>query len=244
LTSRGHTNGGSDPAQHTIVKRHNSSSDWQVFPANHDNSTQSGTGTNPITAKLSGLTGFSDFAMARSDELPLPVELLYFKGHPSENTVVLEWKTATEINNHFFTIERSKDGKNFSVLGKVPGGNYSLTPQHYTFTDYYPSPGTNYYKLLQTDYDGLTKEKGMAVVNINADSEFRYLYSNKTVQIFSNGEAPISLEIFDLSGRSILKKQIGNPRYKIIELTGLSSGIYLMRFNVGNQTYSQKIMVK
>ncbi len=244
LTSRGHTNGGSDPAQHTIVKRHDSSSDWEVFPANHDNSTQSGTGTNPITAKLSALTDFSDFAIARSDDLPLPVELLYFKGHSAGSAIVLEWETATEINNNFFTIEHSTDGKNFSILGKIPGGNYSLSPKHYTFTDYSPSPGTNYYKLLQTDYDGLTKEKGITAVNIKDDTGFRYSYSNRKLQIFSNGNNDINIEIFDLTGRNIFKTQTGNLRYKVIDLTGLNTGIYLVRFKVGDKIYPQKIIVK
>ena len=82
------------------------------------------------------------FTLASTDlNNPLPIELISFKGRAEEGAVVLEWVTASEINNNFFTIERSIDGSNFEIIGyvdsKAPGG-YSNHLLHYVMNDLNP----------------------------------------------------------------------------------------------------------
>lgn len=98
----------------------------------------------------------------------LPVELISFTGVLTEpNNVLLSWSTATETNNSHFTIERSTDGIAFTQIGRVAGNGTVSQVMNYTFTDDAPQAGTNYYRLVQTDYNGQSEYKGVIAVDAN-----------------------------------------------------------------------------
>jgi hypothetical protein len=85
----------------------------------------------------------------------LPIELVSFDaGKNEEQRVTLTWVTASEINNNFFTIERSKNGFDFVPILNIPGAGNSTSTLHYSIEDENPLEGDNYYRLKQTDYDG------------------------------------------------------------------------------------------
>jgi hypothetical protein len=85
----------------------------------------------------------------------LPVEFLSFEAYLNENNQVdLIWTTATEINNDYFTIQRSENGFEFEDLGILKGAGNSTAILNYTFEDVKPMQGVNYYRIMQTDYDG------------------------------------------------------------------------------------------
>jgi hypothetical protein len=86
----------------------------------------------------------------------LPVELISFTASPSGNQVVVEWVTATERNNKYFVVERSKDGQHFEPIGMVDGSGDAIGVTRYGFTDERPLEGVSYYRLQQTDLDGTT----------------------------------------------------------------------------------------
>ncbi len=85
---------------------------------------------------------------------PLPVTLLDFTGNLICNTTVLNWNTASEINNDHFNVERSADGILFNSIGSVKKNGTDSQIKHYSFTDINPLSGTNYYRLAQYDVDG------------------------------------------------------------------------------------------
>ncbi|WP_425391880.1 hypothetical protein [Ekhidna sp.] len=99
--------------------------------------------------------GFEDIEEFVSDDgaTPLPVQLLYFNAS-AENHVDLNWATATETNNDYFSIERSEDGINFNEIGRVPGMENSNKKVIYNFKDKSPSASVLYYRLKQVDFDG------------------------------------------------------------------------------------------
>lgn len=220
LTSRGHTNGGTVASQHTIVKRTNTLSDWEVFEANHDNSTQSGTGSSPITAKLSNMTSFSHFAIARSNINPLPVELNSFTARIQGSSTVLNWSTLSEINNRGFDVLRSSDGKNFSSLGWVNGAGFSSDKLDYLFTDPAPESGHNYYKLLQTDYDGGTSESETQSVFFTENGQALQVYSENGLLTISgiDADSDAMVYVFDVTGReiSVFKGYEGNYQTVVV----------------------------
>ena len=85
---------------------------------------------------------------------PLPIELVEFTANPVNDFVELSWTTATEENNDYFTVERSKDADMFKELAKVDGaGNSSYTITYFEL-DTSPYRGVSYYRLKQTDFDG------------------------------------------------------------------------------------------
>ncbi len=88
---------------------------------------------------------------------PLPVELLYFRGAHKDNVNKLHWKTASELNNDYFTLEHSTDGLNWREISKVAGAGTTSTPLMYSYDHLHFEHIINYYRLTQTDFDGSNK---------------------------------------------------------------------------------------
>ena len=113
---------------------------------------------NTVTNVVSGaIAPAADFfgAWTLVDFLtPLPIELLSNTATCDGSNVVIEWSTASETNNNFFTIEKSTDGINFIAIGTVSGAGTSSSTLNYSFTDNNTLAGTIYYRLRQTNYDG------------------------------------------------------------------------------------------
>lgn len=92
----------------------------------------------------------------------LPVSLLFFKvAYAGRYYVQLNWASATEKNNAFFTVEKSTDGITFYPLTRIDGKEKSNAIQNYTYTDEVSSPQRLYYRLLQTDIDGTSTNLGV-----------------------------------------------------------------------------------
>jgi hypothetical protein len=84
----------------------------------------------------------------------LPIELVAFSVIKSGENNLLKWTTASEKNNDYFTIEKTKDGIQFDVIGIQSGAGNSIETNNYSFTDSDVYNIINYYRLKQTDYDG------------------------------------------------------------------------------------------
>lgn len=108
-----------------------------------------GTGSNNYDLTFGGT--------AVMDCMILPIELLSFSGVKVENSNELKWTCASEINNDFFTIERSSDGILYTEIGVVDGAGTSSSITNYTFYDHNPPKTINYYRLKQTDFNGQTE---------------------------------------------------------------------------------------
>lgn len=114
-----------------------------------------------INLKNNLVVGFDGFGN------PLPVTLLDFKANQVGSTVELHWSTATEINNDYFTLERTQDAIQFEEFISIGGAGNSLTVQQYTAVDNQPYNGLSYYRLTQTDYDGTVKYSGLIKINLS-----------------------------------------------------------------------------
>ncbi|MEL6534424.1 MAG: hypothetical protein AAFQ98_03375 [Bacteroidota bacterium] len=84
----------------------------------------------------------------------LPVELVSFEARRNKHRVDLKWLTATELNNDYFTIERSQDLITWQEVLRQNGAGNSHAMREYTAVDNQPWMGTSYYRLKQTDFDG------------------------------------------------------------------------------------------
>lgn len=85
---------------------------------------------------------------------PLPVSLINFEAGWVGHYVNLSWVTGSETNNDFYTIERSKNGFEFTMVGMVNGAGTSTSENRYSLTDFESFEGLMYYRLKQTDYNG------------------------------------------------------------------------------------------
>lgn len=132
----------------------------------------------------------------------LPVELVSFSAKAVENRVEIEWVTASERNNDYFTIERSKDGIDFEEVARVDGAGNSTSTLYYQSVDFNPYQGTSYYRLKQTDFDGQTKT--FEAVSVNIQDLDMLVWPNPAS---SNDRINCSgnFEVFDMSGREMAK---------------------------------------
>ena len=121
---------------------------------------------NSMDGSGSNRTIFDNFVIGSVSSSPLPVELTRFEGQQQANQIVLNWTTASETNNHYFTIERSIDGIHFDEkIAFVEGMGNSSNTVEYSCVDENPVPGHAYYRISQTDFDGVTEQFDPIVVH-------------------------------------------------------------------------------
>jgi len=186
-------------------------------------------------------TGFRDGAMIDNFEISatlLPVDLMAFDGRRKGEIIELNWETASEENNDYFIIEKSRDGRNFEKLEVMEGNGDSNVALSYSCFDKEPFIGINYYRLTQVDHDG-TYEVFDKIVSVDYFGKQKMaLQPNPTrgdniqliYQIEQEGE--VALEIYNASG--ILVKSLDvyalNARNVFdISLESLSNGVYFIK---------------
>lgn len=198
---------------------------------------------------------FNTFAitttMVPSGCITLPVSWLYFRGKPSQEKVLLEWSTANETNNVFFTIEKSTDGIQFKTLATINSieGNGN-TPLQYAFTDQQPYT-LGYYRISQTDKDGRKKYFNTIMVKMTASSALQVKHYTRgnfiDVQIAGANAGNGSIELYSMEGKKIATQKIllakAATTYTIAR--PLHAGIYLVYVkNQNEKIYTGKMMVE
>lgn len=95
----------------------------------------------------------------------LPIELLAFSGEKRGDYNELSWETAAELNNDFFTIEKTEDGISFEIVGRENGAGTSIIKSNYKMIDNNVKPIINYYRLIQTDFDGKSETSNLISID-------------------------------------------------------------------------------
>jgi len=172
---------------------------------------------------------------------PLPVELLSFQAVPDNNKVTIKWITASEVNNDYFTVERSKDGVNFEALANVIGAGNSSSINNYSTIDAQPFSGTSYYKLKQTDFNGEYSYSNLAMVNINKEIKLS-VYPNPTngVVTISNLEPGNIADIKDMQGRTVYRESVSDYA-TTIDLSSYSPGMYFVQLQTKGGITTRKL---
>ncbi|PCJ28834.1 MAG: hypothetical protein COA97_00410 [Flavobacteriales bacterium] len=189
---------------------------------------------------------------------PLPINLISFEANVNEDRIDIKWVTASEINNDFFTLERSIDAENWEVVIVTGGAGNSSQILEYYEVDYEPIVGISYYRLKQTDFDGKYEYFNIVPVkyeqNVLGDG-FINLFPNpvssgETVYIdFTNIlEKEMLVVLRDIRGREYYSKVIVNiEEGKLVGVPiekKIPVGLYLITATSENQMYSQKLIIK
>jgi hypothetical protein len=161
----------------------------------------------------------------------LPVELLSFKATPSVSTVNLDWATALEQNTRDFTLERSRDGKNFTPLSTTDAKGSN---SNYAYLDDKPFNGINYYRLTINDLDGKTSYSKI-VSAVIGDKTFKIKVYPSIVldelNITTDGGEITDVQVINRAGQIVLKTNksaISNNGLFTLNLSTLSAGMYLV----------------
>ena len=197
----------------------------------------------------SPVTNFSPFVIGSAAAL-LPVELLNFDVVASDKrTALLTWRTATELNNEGFEIQRSSDSKNWETIGFEAGYGTTQTEMDYKFVDNRPQNSINYYRLKQMDYDGQFDYSPIRSVTIDNIQTPVSIFPNPvkdgtlTLQLENYDDYEIQINIYDLTGRKWLQ-QTSFATNTMLNVSDLSTGIYLMEIATNGQTIRQKIVIE
>ncbi len=185
---------------------------------------------------------------------PLPIDLTSFEAQAIDEAVVLSWSTASELNNDFFTLEESKNGRDFQKFAQVAGSGTTSIGADYSYTDNNPSLGLSYYRLSQTDYDGTIEVFDAVSVVFTGKSNGMSVSPNplrdQSLTIKSAGwikSEVVALNVFNLAGLLVARRSFTADRYGNIDESfvldkKLEKGLYLFELAGGSRATQIKVV--
>ncbi len=178
-----------------------------------------------------------DMMVLEADPVSLPIELLSFVAKKDGTDIRLDWSTASELNNDYFTVFRSLDGISEEQVAKMPGAGNSQHQLFYSAKDHSPYVGVSYYKLRQTDFDGKLKDTDWISVVFESDVDGLEVWPNPigdemVVSFMSSHRSPESISIFDAQGRKVFETSVmadAGSNVIRMEAPAMQKGIYFLK---------------
>ena len=188
---------------------------------------------------------------------PLPVELSSFSAVKIGSSILLKWRTETEINNFGFDIERcaqSDERQAWRKIGFVQGNGNSNSPREYSFTDNPATGNKHYYRLKQIDSDGRFEYSNIISIDLKIPDQYALHQNfpnpfNPTTSITYNlpSDGMVSLKVYDMLGSEV--KTLINENQKAgvytIPFNGrdISSGVYICKISADKFVSSIKMIL-
>lgn len=200
-------------------------------------------------AAANGGSGFSYLNNANgiitaTSSIPLPLELLYFNVKKAGVTSLLSWSITSAPYDRRFCIEHSRDGKAFATIGTVSSAaGFSKGNTRYTYTDFQPVQGINYYRLKQVSNDGKTGYS-TTISLVFADPATVIAAPNPatdkiTVQGLKSGQMII---LSDITGKTVLNYMV-SVASEILDVSAMAPGTYiLIVYESGNPVHNIKVV--
>ncbi|MFY8090914.1 MAG: beta strand repeat-containing protein, partial [Chitinophagaceae bacterium] len=235
------------------VKRPTNGTTWSL---NGTAGTNSGTLAIPVVVRT-GMSGFSEFAIAGGTDNVLPYTKLSFTGVKTANGNKLNWIVTNEFNSKGYQLERSIDGVNFAEINYVSSKNVLSTPSNteYSFTDFAPFKGNTYYRLKQLDNDGkfsysnIVLMRGLKTTTLSINGVYPNPTSNVlNLVIASPSDKLLSIRVMDINGKVVVQNSrnvVSGDNVLQLNIKALAKGTYSIQAicNEGCETKSQ-IFVK
>ena len=226
------------PTRRVLVTRKLPNKNITLFTTASAYKLTTATGTEQPTATYGDPLTLNIVAVFFPSPVALPITLLSFQVGLSKksNHVEINWSTVSEINNDFFTIERSKDNLTWEAIETIEGKGNGVSLNQYEAVDPYPLFGISYFRLKQTDHDGTYSFSEIKSINFNElffmqDGFFPNPATNE-INLTLRGN---SIGIFNVINES---GKICNNQLKVISITdyglridvsALPSGLYFLK---------------
>lgn len=197
-------------------------------------------------ASVSALVNGRRFTLGTNNgtNTPLPIELLSFSATDSDNDVRLDWATASEANNAYFTVERSSDLESWDALGEIAGAGNSQQRLDYAAYDRSPLNGTSYYRLRQTDTDG--RNELSAVVAVTRSSKVEaHIYPmpfQDRIVVETPNEQLLSVDLYNMAGQRLTVPMDSNSDRTTLDTFTLPSGSYVIHVLTENGALTSTIV--
>ena len=198
---------------------------WNPVGANTISSLFSGFDANGrYTEYVITPPAFSEFWLHGSqNSSPLAVNLENFSASCEGNSIGVEWKTTSEQNSDYFTLERSRDGYNWTAIATIKGAGTTNSSNNYAITD---NAGSEvYYRLKQVDFDGSTETFGPIAVNCENKTNELTVYPNP-----NNGTFTVAVSTAEAMGESTIIVQDLNGKITASRELNVLSGTNTVHF--------------
>ena len=176
-------------------------------------------------------------------QAPLPVKFITFNAKKSNNNIILNWSTGSELNNEGFYIQKSNDAFNWKEISFVKGNGNSSQTISYKYNDIYPTSGINYYRLAQKDFDGQISYSDVRQVQYSAISSLK-IFPNPTQGIINidTNDLLAEYEIFSMDGKYLEYGNVNGKGSSQIDISALPSGLYTLRLISNDEILVQKVI--
>jgi len=207
------------------------------------------------TLTKSAISNTSSEFILTNPTSPLPITLLSFEANFNTHKVDLKWITSSELNNDYFTVERSKDALTWEEVIRTNGAGNSNVNIEYVETDYNPYEGISYYRLKQTDFDGNFEYFNIVPVKVELLNKGEMsLFPNPLIKgeelkiNLGNIKEDVLIVVRDAKGQEYFSKAaIHYENNQLIAIpidVDIPAGLYIVTASSQNQIYSQKLLVK
>lgn len=222
---------------------------WDQYTSTYNENSPSAGRSHIVVNSYSG--GFSPFSVM-AGSIALPVELTELVAKQiSSDEVEIHWQTCSEINNHYFEVQRSVNGIDFTAIKQIEGNGNSTECLDYSLVDKnLPSASTLYYRLKQVDFDGTFEYSNSVQASLDNDglNQEIYLYPNPShsglVQLkISEGHQPSEIRILNSLGQLMYSTTNTNQRGSTIsmDLSGLPAGWYTLQADVQGKQIAKQL---
>lgn len=180
----------------------------------------------------------------------LPVELGSFEASTKDQSVELSWTTLKEVNNDYFSVERSSDGIDFAEILQIPGVGNSQDAVSYTGIDAEPLSGLNFYRLKQIDLDGNFSYSQVLAVSFEEQGQGIDLTfwpnpatDNISLQLKGNKDMTTEVMMLDMQGQLHKKVSISSEA-SVLFVGDLPAGMYLLYIRDGVKVKTQRLLLQ
>lgn len=223
------------------VARYDGAGTWQ----NEGNMVTTGTtAAGTITSNM--VSNFSPFTLA--DVTVLPIQLLDFKANYDGTNVNCTWITASELNNDYFTLERTTNGKDYKEIGYIKGSGTTNIQHNYNFPDCQPLTGQSYYRLKQTDFNGQYTYSQWEPIHIGEKPGIHIDFVGQAQgQVEFNytlaGEKTTWLTVYDMTGKVLHSSMIHGHKLSI-DKSLWAKGVYTVMITNGKEADQRKFAIE
>jgi len=180
----------------------------------------------------------------------LPVTLINFQGHLSNNEIILDWSTRSEQNSKYFDVQKSTDGIHFYSIGSVAAAGNSASRSNYNLADKQVTE-FNYYRLKMVDIDGQFFYSQTILLKDPDAQQNLWVLNNpfETVIKFRLAKTPqhkVLVDLTNMAGVRVYHNEYQGSNEITIDLSGinLATGTYILRTNIDGQLYTRKLIKK
>ncbi len=211
----------------------------------------------PISGSFSGgIVTFSGINLQNGDRftigntdfaLPLPIQLISFEAMAQQSEVKLMWSTASELNNDYFTVQRSQDGEVWQDVNSVKGAGTRNIRADYETTDGIPFRGVSYYRLKQTDFDKAYSYSQIRRVELSSEFQLK-VYPNPSSGRFTVSTGfeitPDNIRLINSMGQTIPIQLQSDQSTTILTPQFIATGIYILQVNKGFWRQSVRVVIE